>query len=124
MNNDLYQLRALANFTREFDADIAKLREAGGKPPLSLAGVNVLKLFCKAKNERLVMLDSLKGVLGLEGGKDAVYDVRALTLAHNLAHQLPAKLFQDEEARQRLLAAGQKMLDAALELEDSLAEEG
>ncbi|MCL2000316.1 MAG: TyeA family type III secretion system gatekeeper subunit, partial [Planctomycetes bacterium] len=125
LNNDLYHLRALANFTREFGGDIAKLRAGGGKEPLENAGLETLRLLCKAKEERLVMLDGLKVILKLEGAQDPVYDVRALTQAQRLAHQLPAKLFNDEDMRQRLLAAGQKLLDAAIDLEEvALAEEG
>ena len=119
MNNDLYHLRAVGNFTREFDGDLGKLRETWEKPALPGAGLGVLRLFCKAKDDRLVVLDGLKSVLALEGEKDPVYDVRALTLSKNLARNLPAKLFADEDSRQRLLASGQKLLDAAIELEDS-----
>lgn len=123
LNNDLYLLRAIGNFTRDFGAGIASLREKSGKPPLPMAGSQTLRLYCKAKNDRLVVLDSLTGTLGLEGGKDASYDVQALTRAFKLAHDLPAKLFADEDSRQRLLAAGQKLLDAAVELEESMLEE-
>lgn len=119
MNNDLYHLRAIGNFTREFGDSLGKLRETGRKPALPGAGLETLRLFCRVQNERLVALDGLKTILSLEGGRDPVYDVRALTLAGKLAHSLPAKLFADEDSRQRLLAAGQKLLDAAIDLEES-----
>ena len=124
LNNDLYHLRALANFTREFGDGITKLRAEGGKALLEKAGLETMRLLCKAKEERLVMLDGLKTILKLEGSRDPVYDVRALTQTQQLAHKLPAKLFSDEDARQRLLAAGQKLLDAAIDLEEAALAEG
>jgi type III secretion protein W len=120
MNTDLYHLRALANFTREFIGDIAKLRVDAGKTALPQAGVDALRILCKAKNERIVMLDSLSGALGLAGGADPEYDVHALTKAFGLAHTLPEKLFLDGDARQRVLTAAQRMLDAAIDLEETL----
>lgn len=120
MNNDLYQLRVLGNFINEFAADLGAVRERNAMHPLPLAAVNTLKLFCKVKNERLILLDPLKSILGLGGRSSATYDVRALTLACKLAHELPNKLFNSEDARQLLLAAGQKMLDAAIDLEEDL----
>ncbi len=123
MNNDLYHLRALANFTREFDGELGKIRGAGGKAALAGAGLSVVRIFCKAKDERMVSLTGLKSALALEGRADATYDVRALMQAQKLAHSLPAKLFADGDSRQRLLDAGQKLLDGAINLEDELAAE-
>jgi len=119
LNNDLYHLRALANFTREFGEGLARLRAAGGKPPLAQAGLETMRLLCRAKEERLVALDGLKAILRLEGAGDPVYDAQALSRTQRLAHQLPPKLFADEDARQRLLAAGQKLLDAAVDREEA-----
>ncbi len=120
MNNDLYHLRALGNFTREFDADLGKIREEGGKKALTGTGLAVIRIFCKAKDERMVSLTGLKSALALEGRTDATYDVRALTQAQKLAHSLPTKLFTDTDSRQRLLDAGQKLLDDAINLEDEM----
>ena len=123
LNNDLYHLRSLANFTREFGEGMGRLRTETQKPPLERAGLEVMRLFCKAKEERLVMLDPIKVILHLEGERDPTYDVRALSQAQQLAHKLPAKLFPDEDARQRLLAAGQKLLDEAINLEETILSE-
>jgi type III secretion protein W len=121
MNNDLFQLRALGNFTREFGGDLAMLREKRGKPPLPGAGLGALRLICKAKDERLIDLGGLASSLALERERDPSYDVAALTGAHNLIHRLPERLFADGDSRQRLLAASQKLLDAAVDLEESQA---
>ncbi|MDR3211652.1 MAG: type III secretion system gatekeeper subunit SctW [Planctomycetota bacterium] len=123
MNNDLYQLRALANFTNDFTSQIDQLREKRGKTPLPAAGMETLRLLCRAKDQRLVMLDNLAGTLELEGKSDPTYDVQALTRTLWLAQQLPPKLFGEAESRERLLVAGQKILDRAIDLEESLLEE-
>lgn len=123
LNNDLYHLRALGNFTREFAAAMAALRENSGKPELPGVGVEALRLLCRAKEERLVMLDPAAVILRLERENDPTYDVRALTLLWRLAHNMPFKLFSDQDSRQRLLDAGQKLLDGAVDLEESLLEE-
>lgn len=123
MNNDLYHLRAIGNFAREFERDIAGLREKGGKIAIPGVGMGAVKLFFKAKDQRIVLVDGLKSIVRLESERDPTYDVRALTKAHKLAHELPIKLFADGEARQRLLDAVQKMLDSAIDLEESLLDE-
>ncbi|MDR2390616.1 MAG: type III secretion system gatekeeper subunit SctW [Planctomycetota bacterium] len=122
MNNDLFQLRALGNFTREFGGDLDKLREKREKPPLPGAGLETLRLICKVKDERLIDLGGLASCLALERERDPSYDVLALTGAHNLIRRLPERLFAGEDSRQRLLAASQKLLDAAVDMEESMAE--
>jgi type III secretion system TyeA family effector delivery regulator len=124
MNNDLFQLRAMGNFTREFGDDLARLREKRGKPPLPGAGLETLRLISRVKDERLVDLGGLASCLALEKKQDPSYDVLALTGTYNLIHRLPARLFAGEDSRQRLLAASQKLMDAAVDLEESLSEDG
>ena len=124
MNDDLFHLRALGNFTREFGDDLARLREKRGKSPLPGAGLETLRLISRAKDERLVDLGRLASCLALEKEQDPSYDVLALTGTYNLIHRLPARLFAGEDSRQRLLAASQKLVDAAVDLEESLSEDG
>jgi type III secretion protein W len=124
MNNDLFHLRALGNFTREFGFDLARIREKREKPPLPDAGLETLRLICRVKDERLVDLSGFKSCLALEKELDPSYDVQALTGAHNLIHRLPERLFADEDSRQRLLTASQKLLDSAVDLEETLSEDG
>lgn len=124
MNNDLYHLRALANFTRDFSRDIGRMREEGNKPPLPNAGLETVRLLCRVKDERLATLDGLKVILRLEGEKDPLYDVKALTRTFKLAHSLPNKLFADNDSRQRLLDGVQGHLDAAVDLEEDMQAEG
>ena len=121
MNNDLYHLRAIGDFISDFDADLGKTREQSGKAPLPEAGRETLSLLCRVKDERLVVLDGLKTILALEGEKDPTYDVLALGQSQRMAHRLPAKVFMDEDSRQRVLSAGQRLLDVAVELEESLS---
>ncbi|MCC8191016.1 MAG: TyeA family type III secretion system gatekeeper subunit [Planctomycetes bacterium] len=121
LNNDLYHLRAIATFTREFDGEMEKIRTRAALPPLDRAGRETLSLLCRMKEERLVRLDGLKTILSLQGKQNATYDVLCLSQCHRLAHRLPGKLFTDEDSRQRLLAACQKILDAAIDLEEALA---
>lgn len=123
MNNELYHLRALANFTKEFSGELGRLREETGKPPLDNAGLRTLQFLCRVKDERLILADPLEPILALEGRKDPTYDVRALTGTFKLTHRLPHKLFIDNDARQRLLDAVQGRLDAAVDLEEELLAE-
>lgn len=118
LNNDLYHLRTLANFTRDFNDTLAKLRRDGKKSPLPRAGLETLQLLCRAKDDPFLSLDALRAILALEGKLDPVYDVRALTETHRLASSLPTRLFSDAESRERLLTAEQKMLDTAIDLEE------
>ncbi len=120
VNNDLYHMRAIGNFSRQFEADLDKLRQDRGKTPLPGAGVDTLRVLFKAKDQRLVQLDGLKTALKLEGRSDPEYDVQALSKTRQLARNLPAKLFTDEDSRQRLLGVSQKLLDTAIDLEDEM----
>ncbi len=123
VNNDLFHVRAIGNFSRQFSDDMATLRATRGKSPLPNAGVDTLRVLLKVKNQRLVQLDSLKTTLALEGRADVEYDVQALTRACGLVRSLPPKLFSDTDSHQRLLTAVQKFLDAAIDLEEDLLED-
>ncbi len=124
MNNDLYNLRALANFTRQFTGDVQKLREQFKLPSLPRSGMEALRLLCRVKDERTVMVDGLKPILGLQGRSSPTFDVRALAGVFKLAHSLPAKLFADQDSRQRVLDAVQTHLDRAVDLEEEVLSQG
>ena len=124
LNNDLFHLRALANFTRQFADDVGKLREESSLSGLPRAGVETLRLLCRVKDERIVIVEGLNSILSLQGDRNPTYDVKVLTQAYKLAHSLPAKLFVDNDSRQRVLEAVQGRLDKAVDIEESLLSEG
>lgn len=123
MNSDLFNLRALANFTREFDGVLGNLRDRHNLPPLPNAGREVLGLLLKSKNARILLLEPLNAILNTQKSANPTYDVQALTKTHALAHKMPVRLFADVDSRQRLLDGVQKLLDTAVDLEESLLAE-
>lgn len=123
MNSDLFNLRALGNFTREFDQAVGSLRERHRLPALPNVGRDILGALLKNKDARIVMLDPVKTALGMQREANPTYDVQALTRTHMLAHKMPTRLFADAESRQRLLDGLQKFIDSAVDLEESLLAE-
>lgn len=124
MNSDLFNLRALGVFAREFEAEVGGLRERHGLPPLVGAGKDILSVLVRNKDSRILQLDSLKTTLGLQKESNPAYDVQALTRTHMLAHKMPLRLFADADSRIRLLDGVQKFVDAAVDFEESLLDGG
>lgn len=115
--DDLYQVEVLGNIHKECGGLLQKIEnEFGTKPDISPS--EMMKQIMNLKQERWLKPDDVLKLLQNAGIQDVEAQIYFLREVKNLIRDIPLKVYEESETRDKLLDAVQEALDMTIDKED------